>query len=331
MFKESLIVIVFMIIIYQIYLNYFDLNNITTNENKNKVEEKSEEDNNDISKAHQLPTGILTNSKKIQKSKKKFKSVEFQKEFVHPLYGKPSKLTDNGYLFDSNIPKPWTYIIFNNNSIPNHHYVVSLVPLLKSSDRTSILNVIGLWVNFLKTNQVDLMFNGQTFDLLIPSQDEEFALTICNLIINNIKGNLTINNIVDNNLIQISMQKIKKYTVIKNKIVEQILENLNDDSHLITLSEGFTNSAENNGILEYNEDLAMSDNNEDHKIQRENNLEIYENKENTTLNQPINEPVESINTDGILGYTNNFVSNEASKEGLSAFEQTSGTTAFSFI
>ena len=141
------------------------------------------------------------------------------------------------------------------------------------------------------------------------------------------------------------MQKIKKYTVIKNKIVEQILENLNDDSHLITLSEGFTNSAENNGILEYNEDLAMSDNNEDHKIQRENNLEkyesivkhntnktsFYENKENTTLNQHINEPVESINTDGILGYTNNFVSNEASKEGLSAFEQTSGTTAFSFI
>ena len=175
------------------------------------------------------------------------------------------------------------------------------------------------------------MFNGQNFDLLIPSQDEEFALTICNLIINNIKGNLTINNIVDNNLIQVSMQKIKKYAVIKNKIVEQILENLNDETNLITLSEGFTNSAENNGILEYNEDLAMSDINEDHKIQRENNLEIYENKENTTSNQPVNEPINVEDTDGILGYTNNFVSNEVPKEGFSAFEQSSGTTAFSFI
>ena len=328
MFKESLIVIVFLIITYQIYLNYYDLNE-NSNESDKKITEDKEQksEKEEIQKKHKLPKGILVNNKKSVKSNK-IKAVEFQNEFTHPVYGKPTKLTENGYLFTNNLPKPWNYIIFNQKSIPNHHYVISLVPLLKSTDRTNIHNVIGLWVNFLKTNQIELMFNGQNMDLLIPSQDEEFALTICNLIINNIKGNLTINNIVENNLIQISMQKIKKYSVIKNKIIEQILENMNDESNLITLSEGFTNSAENNGILEYNEDLAMSDINDDHRIQ----------KENTKVNNEpsnFNEHLKETDNNGIIGYTSNFVSNDESslqnRDGLSAFEQSSGTSAFSFI
>lgn len=330
MFKESLIVIVFLIITYQIYLNYYDLNEVSTADNKKVTENKEQKSEKDeLQKKHKLPKGILVNNKKSVKSNI-IKNVEFQNEFVHPVYGKPTKLTENGYLFTNNLPQPWNYIIFNKKSIPNHHYVISLVPLLKSTDRTNILNVIGLWVNFLKTNQVELMFNGQNMDLLIPSQDEEFALTICNLIINNIKGNLTINNIVENNLIQISMQRIKKYSVIKNKIIEQILENMNDDSNLITLSEGFTNSAENNGILEYNEDLAMSDINEEHRMQKEKTNDINELNETSNFNEQIKET-----NNGIIGYTNNFVSNDESilqnKDGLSAFEQSSGTSAFSFI
>ena len=127
------------------------------------------------------------------------------------------------------------------------------------------------------------------------------------------------------------MQKIKKYSVIKNKIIEQILENMNDDSNLITLSEGFTNSAENNGILEYNEDLAMSDINDDHRIKKEN-TEVY-NEPTQTSN--FNENLKETDNNGIIGYTSNFVSNDESilqnKDGLSAFEQSSGTSAFSFI
>ena len=123
------------------------------------------------------------------------------------------------------------------------------------------------------------------------------------------------------------MQKIKKYNQIKNKIIEQIIENLNDDSNLITLSEGFTNSTENNGILEYNEDLAMSDTNEEHR-NREKQATYSNNSENLineqqTLNQD--------DDDNIIGYTNNFVPVEDRKDGLSAFEQSSGTSAFSFI
>ena len=329
MFKESLIFIVFLIIIYQIYLNYYESNTSTPSKNVNKNKHKDEKEI--LEQEHKLPKGILVNSKSKSKNSlmnQKIKSVEFQNEFVHPVYGKPTKLTPNGYLFTINIPKPWTYIIFNKNTVPNHHFAISLIPLLKNSDRTNILNVIGIWVNFLKSNEVDLIFNGQNLELLIPSQDEEFALTVCNLIINNIKGNLNINSIVQNNLIQISMQKIKKYNQIKNKIIEQIIENLNEESNLITLSEGFTNSAENNGILEYNEDLAMSDTNEEHR-NREKQATYSNNPENSINEQPtLNQ---DDNDDNIIGYTNNFVPVEDRKDGLSAFEQSSGTSAFSFI
>ena len=326
MFKESLIVIVFLIIIYQIYLNYYDTKDeMIAKQSKDDSKDKNEDD---MQKKHKLPKGILVNKKNPNKQ---IKAVEFQNEFNHPMYGKPTKLTPNGYLFTNNIPQPWNYIIFNKNSVPNHHYAVSLTPLLKTTDRTNILNIIGLWVNFLKTNEIDLIFNGQNFDLMIPSQDEEFALTICNLVINNIKGNLNINNIVQNNLIQISMQKIKKYVQIKNKIIEQILENLNDDSNLITLSEGFTNSAENNGILEYNEDLAMSDTNEDRRNNNENN--DYKIRNLNESNEIISNQTPKLdnNNEDIIGYTNNFVTNNNQKEGLEAFEQTAGTSGFSFI
>lgn len=158
-----------------------------------------------------------------------------------------------------------------------------------------------------------IIFNSQNLDLFIPSQDEEFALTICNLIINNITGNLNLKNIIDNNLIQISMLKIRKHPIIKIKIIEQINENLAEDPTLSTLSEGFTNSAENNGILDYKEDLAMSDINEDFREPTTQTKEIPKHED-----------------ENIEAYAKNFVEFENSNEGLIAFEQ-SGSSNFSFI
>ena len=60
-----------------------------------------------LEQEHKLPKGILVNSKSKSKNSlmnQKIKSVEFQNEFVHPIYGKPTKLTPNGYLFTINIP-----------------------------------------------------------------------------------------------------------------------------------------------------------------------------------------------------------------------------------
>ena len=323
MLKESLILIIFLIIIYQIYLNYTDKqsdNSIDNKEESNKPTDSKQNKNRfneSESNQHKIKS-IDDKNKHIQGIREQ--SLDKQKlANLHPLYGKPDKQSEDGFIFFKNVPKPWSYVIFNNEKIPNHFFVISLIPLLKSTDRTTILNTIGQWLNFMKTNEIDLNFNGQELELFIPSQDEEFALTICNLIINCIKGNLSLKNIVDNNLIQVSVSKIKKYSIIKNKITDQIMANLNESNN-----ENFSNSdIELTEGLEYKEDLAKSE-----YTNNVNDNMISSNQNNTMNSIESNEP--KFEQPNEIKESNNFNTFQNSNDGLNAFEQ-SGYSNFSFI
>jgi hypothetical protein len=75
--------------------------------------------------------------------------------------------------------------------------------------------------------------------LILKAYSEEEALVVCNLIINHINNNLTINDIVSKNLINYSINKAKRFKLIGIKLTELIKEGLaelngesNNEEHL---------------------------------------------------------------------------------------------------
>lgn len=66
--------------------------------------------------------------------------------------------------------------------------------------------------------------------LKIPSKDEERATSIVNLIISNMKGDIEINEIIENDLINKSIIKARKFNVVFFKIKNLVIENNTDNS-----------------------------------------------------------------------------------------------------
>lgn len=221
MFKESLICIILAVLIYQIYEKYF-----------NKEQKKK------------IPLDEIENSldnKGIQKIPESKPMVyETPNSFIHPQLGKPDKIIEEGYLFIINEPNPWNAIIFNQSKKENYMFVLLIKTNLDKLKSYS--SKINDWLKIIP----ELRLNFQTGELIIPSEDEDIALALANLILSNIKGDLTLKNIIENNLIPISISKIKSHQSIRIKITEQILENVNDQN--LKLNE--------NDKFNYTEDLA---------------------------------------------------------------------------
>ena len=230
---------------------------------------------------------------------------------IHPVYGKPSMKTNLGFKYTEKIPSPWIFVIFNPNNTPNHYYAISLLPLTKYVNKNQINVVVSKWDEYLRINRIEILFNKSNLELLIPSQDEEFALTICNLMINTIIGNLTIEGISENNLIQVSISKIKNYPMIKNKIIEQIKENMEQ-------RENFSQNANTDeNILDYKEDLATSDSLD--RSETSYNISSIESMDNN-----------DIDDSEIGAFNKEDLPDQTKDNGLIAFEQ-SGNSSFSFI
>jgi len=220
MFKESLISIILFVVIYQIYMAYFCNN-----------------DDNNIKRA------INTQFQKINNiPQKKPMQYETPQNFEHPVLGKPDKIIQEGYLFIIKNPQPWNAIVFNPNKENKYLFIIRLN--IKNSEKQSYLTKISKWSEIIQGIQLNLDNN----ELVIPSEDDNTALGIVNIIINNLKGDISLKNIIDNNLISISIAKIRTYPSIRTKIIEQIMENINGESH-------YPNNTEEH--LEYEEDLAQ--------------------------------------------------------------------------
>lgn len=253
MIKETLIVTIILIIFYQVYQNINEVilmkSNEDSSENKNLNLKKDKNDkividstnlnqkktkqknnkNKEVNKkivSQQSKEELLKTDKPITKPiKTKFskKSEPPEIKFVHPIYGKPDFVSEIGYTFKIKNPKPWNIIIFNEKTNPNYFFVLNLANLVKQYNRDIITGIYLQWSRYFENNNMKISLNMETFDLLIPSVDENFALTICNLMLNCIKGDLNLKSIIDNNLIDISLAKINKYDIVKSKITEQIL------------------------------------------------------------------------------------------------------------
>jgi hypothetical protein len=113
-----------------------------------------------------------------------------------------------------NKPNPWTKLVVKKgDDYPLHFYIKIKIPSL---------NDFQTWKQIVP----NLNFDPNTGELIIPSQDEAAALALANLIIINFTGQMSLKDILEKNLIQISVTKAKSHELVQNKLRDQIVENL---------------------------------------------------------------------------------------------------------
>ena len=177
-------------------------------------------------------------------------------EVVNPkLYGNPSDYKEGKYIvWEFQDPNPWTKIIYKyNENYPFNFFIKLKIPSLNDyEDWKKIIN--------------NLDFDPRSGEIILPTNDEETALSIINLMITHFNGDISINDIVNKNLIDISINKAKKYEVVKNKIKEQIKQ-----STTIKTRESFKD------LPKFEKDLAVTNT----SLTNSNNINDYNPYEGT--------------------------------------------------
>lgn len=111
-------------------------------------------------------------------------------------------------------PNPWTkVVVLPQEEFPYLFYIKINIPSLNDFEN---------WKQVVP----NIDFDPKTGELIIPSKDEASALALANLILINFSGQMSLDNILEKNLIQISITKAKSYEMVQNKLREQIMENL---------------------------------------------------------------------------------------------------------
>ncbi len=169
-------------------------------------------------------------------------------------FGKPYDYKKNEYiLWEFQNPNPWTKILYKYNDIyPYHFHIKVKIPSLNDYEN---------WKNIIS----NLNFNAKSGEIILPTNDEITALAVINLMISNFKGNLSLDEIINKNLIETSIIKANKYEIIKNKIREQIIDNNNPKiniSHNVNKhyeQDLANNNVETTNYYYYNNDMDTSD------------------------------------------------------------------------
>ena len=229
MLKLLLIIIILYIIIQQLLdyntleepveiksLNNTDLNNkISSSDNYlTKYEHVGVNNTNGEVQVYNPPQILNTATRNTQKQ------VSFAPIKNSVVQKSKSESDPDQKVWDFNVPNPWTKIVYNiNDDYPYHFYIKLTIPSL---------NDYQTWKQIIP----NLNFNSRTGELIIPSKDEPSALALANLIVINMTGQLSLENILNKNLIQISTAKSRKYEIVQNKLREQIKENLNKKINL---------------------------------------------------------------------------------------------------
>ena len=135
-------------------------------------------------------------------------------EVVSPnKFGTPSDYQENKYIvWEFQNPKPWSKIIYKNNeNYPFYFFIKIKIPSLNDYQN---------WKNIIQ----NIDFDPRSGEIIVPTNDEETALSIINLMISNFKGEISIDDVVNKKLIDISINKAKKYEIVKNKLIDQVME-----------------------------------------------------------------------------------------------------------
>jgi len=178
----------------------------------------------------------------------------------------PNQQTSRGYDVNTLLPQnskkeivfdkqnPWSkVIVMNGTEYPFNYYIPVNIPSL---------NDFQNWKEIVP----NLDFDPRSGELIIPSKDEGSALALANLIIANLHEQISLDDIINKQLIQISIAKAQAHELVRNKLREQILDNLHGDK---IVSKPDTN---------YEKDLAKETKNNKMEIDLPADIDSYNNK-----------------------------------------------------
>lgn len=291
MFKNTYITIIVLIIIYQIFLDCTKDYEIDSENKKNDQNEKpknisvtnkslSESSNKNESTSDVLSEHSEKEIPKKQNNEEHFSDLNYGRAHqIKNINGKKMYI----WLFKENIP--WSKIIYNPNSEYMYEYTFKVqIPSLK---------VYKEWKSLIPNIYVE----PNTSEITIPCNDEEGALTVCNLIINNFQNKISIDQIMKDDLINQTINKLKKYKSLKIKLKNQIIQLLN----------GYNKT---NSRKDYSQDLSL-DNRQFDKISENHNVPTTERfVPNITRGVDITKQIES----------SNFNINHQVKENFSTYQ-----------
>lgn len=144
--------------------------------------------------------------------------------------------TDN--LVEFAEPNPWSKI---HKGKINKYYI-------KINNIANYVDNIITWKKLPYINDSILDIDIADNFLIIKSSSEEEALVLCNLIISNLNDDITLDNIISNNLINTTTIKAKKYKLISMKLKELIKEGLSQLNNTEQVFESFDTNMINNTI-----------------------------------------------------------------------------------
>lgn len=210
-----IVVLVIYEIIYQIDINH---NSNNSNNINNEIKEKKEDN-------------IET-----------MKTVTRNLNYSHPMYGTADEVFfENKQLgsqmvnytvhrYNLAVPKPWDVIDIVPDYVYNYKYYIKL-------DRNIDLNQWKKLYPMIEMNEGILS---------IESNNEETAIALLNLLLNSELKNITFQEILNKDLLNVSINKLMEHKMVKPKLVDQIMENLNQLNQLKNNNlEGFNNENEN--------------------------------------------------------------------------------------
>jgi len=218
------------------------------------------------------PEIIEEKKKRIAKNEKNVPNANTVDSIVPlNLFGEPHEVVPNKFIiWTFTQPVPWSQIIYvYDQEFPFRFFLKIHIPSL---------NDYQAWKQIIP----NLDFDSKTGELIIPSKNEESALAITNLIVSNFQGQLTIDNILQKNLIQISVTKAQQYEVVKNKLREQIIEALHGQTQQLNR----TTKPKSN---DFEEDLAKTKNNVE-ALGSNSNHEVINSESRETFVNP-DEPI----------------------------------------
>jgi hypothetical protein len=156
---------------------------------------------------------------KQKKNKKSDKSLKKKQSVPLDLFGTPRDHKKNEYIvWVFYEPKPWSQIIYlYNQDFPFKFFIKVKIPSL---------NDYQAWKEVIP----NLDFDAKTGELIIPSKDEASALAVANLVLSTFGGQIKLETIIEKGLIQISVLKAQQFELVKNKLREQIIDNLQGKS-----------------------------------------------------------------------------------------------------
>lgn len=139
---------------------------------------------------------------------------------------------------------------------------------------------------FKQWNEIipELEYDLKTKEVMILSKDETKAIAILNLIISNMQNNISINDIIERDLINRSILKARKFKMVETKLIELIKENnkkeldFNDIEDIETIDTSKLNIDENKIETDIEIDIETTIN-EDKRIKPEEyNYDGFSNK-----------------------------------------------------